>query len=45
MANGETVTRSIGFAIVRVHGAVTTDRVVFGQAGDLQLHGARTMKD
>ena len=44
MANGETITRSIGFAILRVGDAVTTDEVVFGEAGDLQLLGARTLE-
>ena len=44
MANGETITRSIGFAILRVGDAVTTDEVVFGDAGDLQLLGARTLE-
>ena len=44
MANGETITRSIGFAILRVSDAVTTDEVVFGEAGDLQLLGARTLE-
>ena len=44
MANGQTITRSIGFAIIRVSDAVTTDEVVFGEAGDLQLLGARTLE-
>ena len=44
MANGETITRSIGFAILRVGDAVTTDEVVFGDVGDLQLLGARTLE-
>ena len=44
MANGETITRSIGFAILRVGDVVTTDEVVFGEAGDLQLLGARTLE-
>lgn len=44
MANGQTITRSIGFAIIRVGDAVTTDEVVFGEAGDLQLLGARTLE-
>lgn len=44
MANGDTITRSIGFAILRVGDAVTTDEVVFGEAGDLQLLGARTLE-
>ena len=44
MANGQTITRSIGFAIIRVGDGVTTDEVVFGEAGDLQLLGARTLE-
>lgn len=44
MANGDTITRSVGFAIIRVGDAVTTDEVVFGEAGDLQLLGARTLE-
>ena len=44
MANGQTITRSIGFVIIRVGDAVTTDEVVFGEAGDLQLLGARTLE-
>jgi len=35
LANGDTITRSIGFAFIRVGDAVTTDEVVFGEAGDL----------
>ena len=44
MANGETISRSIGFAIIRDGKALTTDEVVFGEAGDLQLLGARTLE-
>ena len=44
MANGETITRSVGFAILHVGDAVTTDEVVYGEAGDLQLLGARTLE-
>ncbi len=44
MANGQTVTRTVGFAIVRVNGAPTTDEVVFAQRGDLPLLGARTLE-
>lgn len=44
MANGETITRSVGFAILHVGNAVTTDEVVFGEDGDLQLLGARTLE-
>lgn len=44
MANGQTVTRSIGYAIVRAGGFETVDEVVFGQPGDLSLLGARTLE-
>ena len=42
MANGQHITRSVGFAIIYVGKAFTTDEVVFAQKGDLQLLGART---
>jgi predicted aspartyl protease len=44
MANGEVVTRSIGFAIVRVGKNFTIDEVVFAEPGDLILLGARTIE-
>lgn len=44
MANGQTITRSMGFAIVRVGEHETVDEVVFGQPGDLLLLGARTLE-
>jgi len=44
MANGEAVTRSVGFAIVRVGRNFTIDEVVFAQPGDLILLGARTLE-
>ncbi|NCO37839.1 MAG: hypothetical protein COZ06_24915 [Armatimonadetes bacterium CG_4_10_14_3_um_filter_66_18] len=44
MANGQTVTRSTGYAILRVGEFETVDEVVFGQPGDLQLLGARTLE-
>jgi predicted aspartyl protease len=44
MANGQRVTRSIGYAIVRAAGFETIDEVVFGQTGDLALLGARTLE-
>lgn len=44
MANGQTVTRSIGYAILRASGFETVDEVVFAQAGDLSLLGARTLE-
>lgn len=44
MANGQRVTRSLGFAILRVDGSFTVDEVVFGEAGDQQILGARTLE-
>jgi len=44
MANGEVVTRSVGFAIVRVGKYFTIDEVVFAEPGDLLLLGARTLE-
>jgi predicted aspartyl protease len=44
MANGNTVTRNIGFAILRIGEHFTIDEVVFAQEGDLCLLGARTLE-
>lgn len=44
MANGQHVTRSVGFAILHVEGAFTVDEVVFAEPGDLLLLGARTLE-
>ena len=44
MANGKTITRRVGFAIVRVEGIITTDEIVFAEEGDLQLLGARSLE-
>lgn len=44
MANGETITRSIGFAFLEAGEFFTVDEVVFGQPGDLPLLGARTLE-
>lgn len=44
MANGTQITRSVGFAIVRVSDFFTVDEVVFGEPGDLTLLGARTLE-
>lgn len=44
MANGEVITRSVGFAILRVANHFTIDEVVFAEAGDLALLGARTLE-
>jgi predicted aspartyl protease len=44
MANGQVVTRSIGFAIIRLDKYFTIDEVVFAEKGDLLLLGARTLE-
>ncbi len=44
MANGEVVTRSVGFAILRISNNFTIDEVVFAEHGDLALLGARTLE-
>ena len=44
MANGQRITRSVGFAIVRVDKSFTVDEVVFAEKGDLLLLGARTLE-
>jgi predicted aspartyl protease len=44
MANGQRITRSVGFAIVRVEKHFTVDEVVFAEKGDLLLLGARSLE-
>ena len=44
LANGEQVSRSTGYAILRVDSFETVDEVVFGLEGDLSLLGARTLE-
>ncbi len=44
MANGQRVTRSVGFAIIRIGKAFTVDEVVFAERGDLLLLGARSLE-
>ncbi len=43
MANGQIITRSVGYAILRVDKAETTDEVVFAEPGDLLLLGCRAL--
>ena len=43
-ATGQEITRTIGFAIIHVGNAVTIDEVVFGEPGDLELLGARSLE-
>ena len=44
MANGQRITRSVGFAIIRVDKFFTVDEVVFAEEGDLLLLGWRTLE-
>src|SRR5579885_224001 len=44
LANGHQVTRSVGFAIIRLDKYFTVDEVVFAEPGDLLLLGARTLE-
>ena len=44
MANGQILTRTVGYAILRVAGFETIDEVVFAQPGDLSLLGSRAME-
>jgi predicted aspartyl protease len=44
LANGQQVTRSVGFAIIRLDEFFTIDEVVYAEPGDLLLLGARTLE-
>jgi predicted aspartyl protease len=44
MANGMIITRQVGYAVVRAAGFETVDEIVFAEAGDLALLGARTLE-
>jgi predicted aspartyl protease len=44
LANGQVVTRSAGYAVLLVDKSETVDEVVFAEAGDLQLLGARALE-
>jgi len=44
MANGAVVTRSAGFAVLRVGQSFTIDEVVFAEPGDLALLGSRSLE-
>ena len=44
MANGTIITRSVGFAVIRVNDSFTVDEVVFAEKGDMVLLGARTLE-
>ena len=44
LANGQEVTRRVGFSIIRHDEFFTIDEVVFAEKGDLLLLGARTLE-
>jgi len=44
MANGQEITRAVGFAILHVGNALTIDEVIFGEPGDLQILGTRSLE-
>jgi predicted aspartyl protease len=44
MANDEIITRTVGYAILRVDKFETIDEVVFAQKGDLTLLGSRALE-
>jgi len=44
LANGQIVTRSVGYAVLKVDQSETVDEVVFAERGDLQLLGVRALE-
>jgi predicted aspartyl protease len=44
MANGQHISRSVGFGIVYVNKAFTVDELVFAEKGDMALLGARSLE-
>lgn len=44
MANGQQITRTMGFALVRSGEFFTVDEIVFAEPGDMQLLGARSLE-
>ena len=44
-ANGQIITRSVGYAVLMLDKSETVDEVVFAEIGDLQLLGARALED
>ena len=44
LANGQIVTRSVGYAVLTLDKSETVDEVVFAETGDLQLLGARALE-
>ncbi len=44
MANGQTITRNVGFLVIKVNQSFTIDEVVFAIKGDYQLLGSRALE-
>ena len=44
MANGQEITRSVGFVFIEVEDTYTVDEVVFAEEGDPALLGARSLE-
>ena len=44
MANGQEIYRDVGYGIIRVGDSETVDEVVFAEAGDYVLLGARALE-
>jgi predicted aspartyl protease len=44
MANGQQITRNVGFVIIRADKFFTVDEVIFAEPDDLALLGARTLE-
>jgi predicted aspartyl protease len=44
MANGQIITRGVGYAVMKSGNYETVDEVVFAEDGDLPLLGARTLE-
>lgn len=44
MANGQRITRDVGYALIRCGEFETVDEVVFGRPGDLRLLGSWTLE-
>jgi predicted aspartyl protease len=44
LANGQYVYRDVGYAVIHINDAETTDEVVFAEQGDMILLGARALE-
>jgi predicted aspartyl protease len=44
LANGQIITRSVGYAVLTVDKSETVDEVVFAETGDLQLLGSHALE-